>query len=643
MRRLSTLVVAAGLVCFVSWSAPAEAQQAARPSDSTLARAGAGSIRGLVFDTHGRPLVGAMVSALGSTVVFALTGRDGRFLLDPLPPGAYTLRVHLDGFAPSPRQMVEVRPSGLPSVVSVSMKALAAPSAASDARPVLAAGLIPFDGAASAASPEPSGRDDADRDRGETVWRLRHLKRGVLKTIDVGVAAPAPSEPGVKAEPLDPAPFLGRMFGSSSRYASSLFNDFPLTGQVNLVTTSSFGGPAFDAKTPSNAVDLSTVAYLSLGSSAGSLGSWSLGAATSPGNVGSWYVNGSLTARALSTHRYVAGLTYSTQRVSAADPFALSAIRGNSRSVGRVYAFDEWVVSKRVAVGYGLSYMWQDFVSSGRLVSPRLAVTVSPADRLRVKAVVSRSAFAPGADEFLNALDSPAGVWLPPQRSFSPWSSREALRSQTTDHFELSLERDVAAYVVGVRTFRQNVRDQAGALFGGPSVEHPSASRSHFYLATLGDVTARGWGVRLSRPILGAVRGGLDYSETRAEWTGRSSGAMTAWFGASGRPEQSRIRDLTASLETEISPTATRVFVLYRLDSGFARQTPDMQTSGFDRRFDVQVNQALPFLRFTQADWEVLVAVCNLFGDTGGERSVYDELLVIRPPTRVVGGLRVRF
>jgi len=33
----------------------------------------------------------------------------------------------------------------------------------------------------------------------------------------------------------------------------------------------------------------------------------------------------------------------------------------------------------------------------------------------------------------------------------------------------------------------------------------------------------------------------------------------------------------------------------------------------------------------------------NLFRDMTGERSIYDELLVVRPPKRVVGGVRVRF
>jgi hypothetical protein len=60
-------------------------------------------------------------------------------------------------------------------------------------------------------------------------------------------------------------------------------------------------------------------------------------------------------------------------------------------------------------------------------------------------------------------------------------------------------------------------------------------------------------------------------------------------------------------------------------------------------RFDVQVNQALPFMNFTSAQWEMLVAVSNLFKEALYENSVYDELMVVRPPKRVLGGVAVRF
>jgi hypothetical protein len=631
------MVVAAALVCLVAPVRPASAQ-AARTADATLARSAAqGSIRGLVLDTSGRPLVGAMVSALGSTVAFELTGRDGRFLFSALPPGAYAVRVHLDGFAPSTRRMVEVRPEAGPAIMSVALKSLSTASKTEDGRTILAAGVIPLDGARAAGEAAPDG-SVADHDHGETAWRLRHLKRGVLKGVDTDIVA-------VEIEPTpetDSGSLFGRAFASSARAAASLFADFPLSGQVNLLTTSAFGA-SFDPD-GSSTPGTSSIAFLSLGSSAGPVGNWAVSAAMTPGQVGSWYLSGTVTAPRSSRHRYVGGLAYSAQRVSTTDLFALSAINGGSRSVGRIYGYDEWVVSKYFSVGYGLSYMWQDYIAAEGLLSPRLSMTVSPVNGLRFRALAARSSFAPGADEFVNVLDStPDGVWLPAHRSFSPWSDRDGLHAQTTDHFEFGLERDVAAYVVGVRTFRQTVNDQAGAIFAAPSREHPAASLGHYYLANLGDFEARGWGVSVSRPLFGAVRGAVDYSVTTAQWLSGPGGPGAAWFGGANRFEPARIHDVTTSVETAISQTSTHVYVLYKLNSGFARQTPADQEPGFDARFDVQVNQALPFMDFTSADWEVLVAVCNLFRDAVRERSVYDELLVIRPPKRVLGGVRVRF
>jgi len=200
--------------------------------------------------------------------------------------------------------------------------------------------------------------------------------------------------------------------------------------------------------------------------------------------------------------------------------------------VGRVYGFDEWVVSKYLAVGYGLSYMWQDYVATEGLVSPRVSMTVSPVKGLRLRALAVRNSFAPGSEEFVNVMDNtPDGLWLPAQRSFSPWSERDGLHAQTTDHLEFGVERDVAAYVVGVRTFYQSVDDQAGAIFAAPTREHPAASLGHYYLASLGDFDARGWGVKISRPLFGQVRGSVDYSVTTAQWVNGPAGAGSAWFG----------------------------------------------------------------------------------------------------------------
>jgi hypothetical protein len=100
---------------------------------------------------------------------------------------------------------------------------------------------------------------------------------------------------------------------------------------------------------------------------------------------------------------------------------------------------------------------------------------------------------------------------------------------------------------------------------------------------------------------------------------------------------------VTTAVETDIPATATRVFVAYRLNTGFARRDESVVKPGFDTRFDVQVVQRLPFLDFTSASWQAVLGVRNLFRDTAVDASIYDELLVVGPPKRVVTGLLVRF
>jgi hypothetical protein len=89
--------------------------------------------------------------------------------------------------------------------------------------------------------------------------------------------------------------------------------------------------------------------------------------------------------------------------------------------------------------------------------------------------------------------------------------------------------------------------------------------------------------------------------------------------------------------------TDTRVFMLYRVNNAFARGGDPTRPS-LDYRFDVQVNQALPFMPFSgTARWEVLVGLRNMFRDPADMGSIYDELLVVHPPKRVIGGVLIKF
>ncbi|RPJ79868.1 MAG: carboxypeptidase regulatory-like domain-containing protein, partial [Acidobacteria bacterium] len=124
MNRLFTLfgtTVVAGLVV---WTPPAAAQSESylggENSARRMARAASGLIQGTVVDDVGRPLPGVMISALGSTSSLAVTDRQGAFSLKDLPAGAYLVRAHMSGFAPSPREFVQVRP-GRPARFSATL------------------------------------------------------------------------------------------------------------------------------------------------------------------------------------------------------------------------------------------------------------------------------------------------------------------------------------------------------------------------------------------------------------------------------------------------------------------------------------------------------------------------------------------
>jgi hypothetical protein len=210
----------------------------------------------------------------------------------------------------------------------------------------------------------------------------------------------------------------------------------------------------------------------------------------------------------------------------------------------------------------------------------------------------------------------------------------------------VALERDVASFLVGVRHFRQRVDDQLVTVFG---LEQPDGKArpdlSHYSVANGGGFTASGWGVSVSRPVGSRIRGSIEYSVSRAGWTSAGDvDALGRWAPSAVRAFNERLHDLTTHVDTEIQETATRVLATWKLNTGYAGDELDVMAPRPETRFDVQVYQGLPFLGFTKANWELVFAVRNLFRESrDGAVSVYDELLVVRPPKRVVGGVTVQF
>ncbi len=629
--------VVGGLVVLCT-SGTGLAQQAPAPIPiSRIASMSPGAIQGVVQDEGGQPLNGAMVSALGATTKFAVTDRTGHFELRTLSPGPYLLRAHLTGFAASRGQMVEVRPSAHVSS-SIALQRIGN-AVDPSAYPVLEAGIGP---SAPAATPDPAvlgtsdgGSGTPGDDHGETAWRIRHARRGVLKDATIPEAVLADAGP----DTFEPGSFLSHTFGSPARMASSLF-DADLSGQFNLLTTGSFDSPQqlFTSDSFSRGV-----AYVSIGAPVGGHGDWAVRGALTQGDIASWVLAGSYTSRAAARHRYELGLTYSTQRYEGGNPAALVAIRDGSRNAGTVYGFDTWTVSRAVSLTYGGRYARYDYLTGHGLISPRIALTIVPTRALRINTLVSRRSLAPGAQEFTAPADG--GIWLPPQRTFSPLTASRPLEAERTTHFEVEVERDMlAGATVSLRAFRQQVTNQFATLFGVRVPDMAAAEIGHYFVSTAGDVNATGWSAGV-RSVLGSrFNGSVEYTESRAQWSPADDLGYLVLLAPSAvrwRPE--RVHDVSTSFEARVPETATRVLVLYRMSNGFARRDVEGDHPGFDTRFDVQVRQSLPFMNFSTAQWEMLVAVRNFFHETAADQSIYDELLVVHPPKRVVGGLTLRF
>jgi outer membrane receptor protein involved in Fe transport len=338
-------------------------------------------------------------------------------------------------------------------------------------------------------------------------------------------------------------------------------------------------------------------------------------------------------------------MSYAMQRYLGGNVDAIAAMGDGRRKAGEMYAFDRWSLTPRLDVSYGARYARYDYLANETLFSPKASVTVRPLPRglLRLRGMVSRREIAPGAEEFLVPS---TGMWAPPGRTFSPTSRRAGFRPEQINHYEVAAEHPFADDVVlGVRAFRQQVNDQLVTLFGLSVPGASPAGIGHYYVGNTGDVDARGWGVSVSRAVTDGIHASIDYTQTDTEWLRPSPGSarVALVMPSVVRRQFEQLHDLTTSIESEVPRFDTHVFIIYKLNSGFTGSDAATRGPRFGSRFNVEVSQALPFLNFASAQWQMIVAVRNLFQEDLLETSVYDELQVVRPPKHVVGGVTVRF
>ena len=265
-------------------------------------------------------------------------------------------------------------------------------------------------------------------------------------------------------------------------------------------------------------------------------------------------------------------------------------------------------------------YAHYDYLRNRSLLSPRVGVTVSPFDANTHIIGQRRAAHARARRRRVPARRNGRTVAAARAHVRAARRRRPARRARALLRPSASITTFDGTYVVGVRRFQQRVDNQLVTLFGLPS----PAVRSR--PGTTTSRTPAPSTPRLGRPVEHApsqrVRGSIDYcvAQRALDVARRHGRDRRLGAGARSAAQTEDVHDLTTSLETDMPQTATRVFFLYKMNNGVrTRRRPD--ASGARLRFDVQVNQALPFMPFGgTARWEVLVGLRNLFRDPDRRR-----------------------
>ncbi len=588
-----------------------------------------GLITGVVVDVSGEPLEKAMVSAFGpSGVRLVVSDSQGRFALSSLEPGRYLIQAHLPGYANRKQGSVLVAAGGrsVHAIAMARVRLFHSPEAAS----------VNF-GFSSRSETEQFEEEDRDQNlqtaeestphaHDEKAWRLRRARRSVFKQTEVSLVSP-------KAVTKSALKSRANKVGLPGSLASFLAAN-PLGGELNLLTR----GTLPSANRFIGDVLQTGIANLSVSSPIWQ-GEWTGHGAVTTGDVMSWLASGEYLADPGGKHRVGFDVTYGRQRYGGANPAALT-VGAQTRHATSFAASDSWVASPHLKFDYGGRYSTYGYIEEDGLFSPAAAVTMTPSPGYRIRLAGAQETIAPGAEEFLPPADT--GLWLPPERTFGALSHQEGLYPETTRHFEVGIEHDLSSqYAIGVRRFYQGVRNQIATLFGVGDLA--SEATGHYYLARAGSVVSRGWIFTLSRHLGNRLNGSVDYAVAEAEWVQAGEAGFLNDESIGGlRPAFEQIHDLSGALEAEFSETGTKVFVRCRVNGAFAYADSDNST-GLDARFDILVHQALPFSPFAGSRWEVLMAVRSLFFDPNEMASMFNELLVVRSPKQVVGGVVVHF
>jgi hypothetical protein len=549
-----------------------------------------GGLVGWVESTRGAPVAGAVISIFGQGIrggsLITLSDSEGQFTLPSLPAGSYTLRALGTGHLPSAAERVTVLP---------------------DRDSLFTLSLTPVGDTSAETSAGPGDDGEAeDGDLSEWHWLMRHKRRSVLETA---AHVPLPDEATLTT------------FGTPTlpRYAAV----DPLTGRVELMALSNRNEIARlePGWLPTGMGTLQLEGRLTEGVR------WTVGGLLAESEGRTWRTAAEFVLEPGGGHEIQTGAGYGAGYTRALLPTDTRPL--GDRPVGAFFIKDRWRIGKRLTTTLGTRYTYLGFLSDSHHAGAIVQVELEGEPGTLVRGSVATRTLAPGGDllTLSTVSASPAITWAHLDPGLRP--SRTLSAEFGLDHSFRSGGR------VGAFAFRERTRDQLWTVF-----EDGNALR----VRNAGSVGVQGIGFTVGQGFGSAFKGSVTYRFGRgSRLPGPAPRARAAALGF----EEAEFHDLVARVETFIGWSNTRVAALYRVNAlsedGQERPASAIEGTVATTRFDVQLTQGLPFLHpLTQADWEVLLAVSNLFYEAS-EGGFFDELAVQDPPTRVAGGISVRF
>ena len=413
--------------------------------------------------------------------------------------------------------------------------------------PILAAGMTPMPAAENPAA------EDGDN-HSDTAWRLRHIKRSVLKQ-DGSVVSIADAAADQDIPDADTPSMFGRALDNAATFASSFFTGTPFTGEVNLLTTSR------RARVRCSLADFTPrgVAYLSIGAPAAS-GRWDVRCLDEPVRRVGVDPRGHVPHAHRAAHDSAFGVSYSTQqyqnpraRAAGARPRAPTTRATSAKSTAAIAGWRR----RSFALEYGAPLRALRLPATAVRSSARAsAIMLTPFDaNTHITAHVAQRMLAPGAEEFL--APTTVGPWLPPERTFAPLDGQTAARRARAVPRRRRRPR--------VQRHLRRRRAPLPAARGQPArdaLRRAGRRRTRIARALLRRQRRRRRraGLGVQREQLAGRRASADRSTTasraRSGCPAATSAAIAVWAPGAIRPRSEDIHDLTTSLETSVPQTA---------------------------------------------------------------------------------------